>query len=136
MEANMLSDGENANNNQRVDAFNYWRNPGDTNVLPNPLLAANTNQSSDRFLQDGSYIRLRSLQLGYTLPSKFTERIKLKSLRMYVQGQNLWTYAPNFNGDPEVGIGSGETNQDAAGEYNLYSYPTLQSFLFGIDVSF
>jgi hypothetical protein len=132
----MLSDGSSLNNNQRLDAFNYWQNPGDTGVLPNPLLATDTNQESDRFLQDASYIRLRSAQIGYTLPSKFSEKLSLKSLRMYVQGQNLWTYAPYFKGDPEVGIGSGETAQDAAGEYNLYSYPTLQSFLFGVDISF
>jgi TonB-linked SusC/RagA family outer membrane protein len=136
VESNMLSDGSSLNNNQRLDAFNYWQNPGDTGVLPNPLLATDTNQESDRFLQDASYIRLRSAQIGYTLPSKFSEKLSLKSLRMYVQGQNLWTYAPYFKGDPEVGIGSGETAQDAAGEYNLYSYPTLQSFLFGVDISF
>ena len=136
MEADMLSDGENVADNQRLDAFNYWRNPGDTNVLPNPLLSVDTNQSSDRFLQDGSYLRLRSAEIGYTLPSKYSEKLRLKSLRVYAQGQNLWTYAPYFKGDPEVGIGSGETAQDARGEYNLYSYPTLQSFLFGVNVSF
>jgi TonB-linked SusC/RagA family outer membrane protein len=136
MEADMLSDGENIADNQRLDAFNYWRNPGDTNVLPNPLLSTDTNQASDRFLQDGSYLRLRSAEIGYTLPSKYSERLRLNSLRVYVQGQNLWTYAPTFKGDPEVGIGSGETAQDARGEYNLYSYPTLQSFLFGVNVSF
>ncbi len=136
MEMNMLSDGENANSNQRLDAFNYWRNPGDTNVLPNPLLGTDTNQESDRFLQDASYLRLRSAEIGYTLPSKFTEKLRLNRLRMYIQGQNLWTYAPYYKGDPEVGIGSGETAQNSPGEYSLYSYPTLQSFSFGVEVSF
>ena len=136
MESNMLSDGENITDNQRLDAFNYWRNPGDTNVLPNPLLDDNTNRESDRFLQDASYLRLRSAEIGYTLPSKYSKMLRLNSLRLYAQGQNLFTYAPYFKGDPEVGIASGETEQDARGEYNLYSYPTLQSFMFGVNVSF
>jgi len=136
VESNLLSDGADATDNQRLDAFNYWRNPGDTNVLPNPLLSVDTNQESTRFLQDASYLRLRSAELGYTLPSKYSEKLRLKKLRVYVQGQNLFTYAPYFKGDPEVGIGSGETAQDGRGEYNLYSYPTLQSFLFGVNVSF
>ncbi|MEZ4793079.1 MAG: SusC/RagA family TonB-linked outer membrane protein [Gelidibacter sp.] len=141
VESNLLSDGSSALDNQRLDAFNYWRNPGDVNVLPNPILGANQfdpAQTSDRFLQKGDYIRLRSLQLGYTLPKKFTETMALKSLRIYASGTNLWTYAPYFKGDPEVGIGSGETQGTAVipGEFNLYSYPTTSTISIGVDVSF
>ena len=132
----MLSDGDNIADNQRLDAFNYWRNPGDTNVLPRPF--SNSNQTSDRFLQKGDYIRLRSLQLGYTLPSSFTETMALKSARIYVSGTNLWTYAPYYKGDPEVGIGSGETQGASVvpGEFALYSYPTTSSISLGVDIQF
>jgi len=135
-ESNMLSDGDNIADNQRLDAFNYWRNPGDTNVLPRPF--SNSNQTSDRFLQKGDYIRLRSLQLGYTLPSRFTETMALKSARIYVSGTNLWTYAPYYKGDPEVGIGSGETQGASVvpGEFALYSYPTTSSISLGVDIQF
>ncbi|WP_289044672.1 SusC/RagA family TonB-linked outer membrane protein [uncultured Olleya sp.] len=137
MESNMLSDGTSVDANQRVDAFNYWRNPGDTNVLPSPLFGVEAQQSSDRFLQKGDYIRLRNLTIGYKLPSEITSRMSLKSLRFYVQGQNLWTYAPYFNGDPEVGIGSGETdNAVGFGNYNLYSYPSQQSVQLGVELQF
>lgn len=137
IEQNMLSDGESAvNSNQRLDAFNYWRNPGDVNVLPRPN--SNANQTSDRFLQDASYIRLRSVQLGYTIPKKFLEKTSLQNLRFYLSGTNLWTYAPYFKGDPEVGIGSGETQgaNVIPGEFNLYSYPTTRNISFGVDVKF
>ena len=137
MESNMLSDGVNVNDNQRVDAFNYWQNPGDTGVLPNPIYGNEAQQNSDRWLQKGDYVRLRNLTLGYNLPSKLINDIGLTKFRVFVQGQNLWTYAPYFNGDPEVGIGSGETgNSVGFGNYNLYSYPTLQSFSVGVDVKF
>ena len=135
MESNMLSDGTGVDANQRVDAFNYWRQPGDSNVLPNPIYGNEAQQNSDRWLQKGDYLRLRNLTLGYNLPAKFAESLHLKSLRVYVQGQNLFTYAPYFNGDPEVGIGSGETtNSVGFGNYNLYSYPQTQSISVGVDI--
>ena len=137
MESNMLSDGVNVNDNQRLDAFNYWKNPGDTGVLPNPIYGNEAQQNSDRWLQRGDFVRLRNLTLGYNLPSNVINQIGLTKFRVFVQGQNLWTYAPYFNGDPEVGIGSGETgNSVGFGNYNLYSYPTLQSFTVGVDVKF
>ena len=137
MESNMLSDGVNVNDNQRLDAFNYWKNPGDTGVLPNPIYGNEAQQNSDRWLQRGDFVRLRNLTLGYNLPSDVINQIGLTKFRVFVQGQNLWTYAPYFNGDPEVGIGSGETgNSVGFGNYNLYSYPTLQSFTVGVDVKF
>jgi TonB-linked SusC/RagA family outer membrane protein len=137
MESNMLSDGTSADANQRVDAFNYWKNPGDTNVLPNPLFGNEAQQNSDRWLQKGDYIRLRNLTLGYSIPRDFISKTGIQSFRVYVQGQNLWTFAPYFNGDPEVGIGSGETSNNVGfGNYNLYSYPQTQSFSVGVDIKF
>ncbi|MEZ4803670.1 MAG: TonB-dependent receptor [Gelidibacter sp.] len=140
VESNLLNDGSSALDNQRLDAFNYWRNPGDVNVLPSPLGQNEFDpaQTSDRFLQKGDYIRLRSLQLGYTLPSRFTETMALKGARIYVSGTNLWTYAPYFKGDPEVGIGSGETQGTSVvpGEFNLYSYPTTSTISVGVDIQF
>jgi len=137
MESQMLSDGVNVSSNQRVDAFNYWKNPGDTDVLPSPLFGNEAQNTSDRLLQRGDYVRLRNLTLGYNVPREFTKRMNLKSLRLFVQGQNLWTFAPHFNGDPEVGIGSGETTNNVGfGTYNLYSYPQTQSLQMGIDLQF
>jgi TonB-linked SusC/RagA family outer membrane protein len=144
VEQNMLADGDGIENqNQRLDAFNYWRAPGDTNVLPRPSsagFAADANQTSDRFLQKGDYIRLRSLQLGYSLPKRFTDAMALETVRIYAAGTNLWTYAPEFKGDPEVGIGSGETQTAATGtipgEFALYSYPTTATIAIGFDIQF
>lgn len=142
-EAKRLTDGRGLTANQDVRAFNYWKKEGDTDVLPDPR-KSDTEQVSDRFLQDGSYIRLRSLRLGYELPKKLLpEKSHIKSISLYGQAQNLWTYAPYFKGDPEVGIGSEEaeggnpTNVGfVPGAYNLNSYPTTKSYIFGIDLTF
>jgi len=141
-ETQHLTDGNSIRDNQRLDAFNFWRNPGDTDVLPDARNPLNTSETSDRFLQDGSYLRLRSLRLGYDLPEKWlNEKSFLTSVNFYLQGQNLYTYAPYFKGDPEVGIGSDETIGPAnigfvPGAYNLNSYPTVKSFLLGVDITF
>ena len=136
MQSNMISDGQGVNYNQRVDAFNYWKQPGDTNVLPSPLYGNEAQQTSDRWLQKGDYIRLRNLTLGYKLPSKFTDQMGITYLRIFLQGQNLWTWTKEFKGDPEVGIGSGETTNSVFGTYNLYSYPQTQSISMGVELKF
>jgi TonB-linked SusC/RagA family outer membrane protein len=154
VEAQHLSDGTSANDNQRLDAFNYWKQPGDTNVLPNPVAdgylgstnANNRNVSSGtnstRYLQRGDYLRLRNLQVAYSLPSQFLEKIPFSQVRMYMSGTNLWTYIPYYKGDPEVGLGSAESNPGSStrnqipGEYSLNSYPTLRTISFGLDLKF
>ncbi|MGM5468638.1 SusC/RagA family TonB-linked outer membrane protein [Flavobacteriaceae bacterium LMO-SS05] len=143
VEQQLLSDATSVANNQRVDAWNYWKQPGDINVLPDPTannpLRNESSGTSDRYLQKGDYIRLRNLQFGYSLPSKFLDNLPVTYLRMYVSGTNLWTYTPFYKGDPEVGIPSGETTGTRGiipGEFSLNSYPTLSSYMFGVDVKF
>jgi TonB-linked SusC/RagA family outer membrane protein len=138
--SNMVSDGVNIDDNQSTDAFNYWRQPGDTNVHPSPLFQDDLIAvNSDRFLEKGDYIRLRNVTLSYTVPSRFLEKTFFDSCRIYVQGQNLLTFS-DFYGDPEVGISAGETisyaDTVAPGEATLYSYPNTKSYQVGLDVSF
>lgn len=142
VKSNLISDGANIDDNQALDAFNYWQQPGDTDVHPSPLylqdeLEAGVN--SDRFLEKGDYIRMRNVTFSYNFPRATLERSPLSALRIYVQGQNLLTFT-KFYGDPEVGLSSGETisfaNSVAPGEATLYSYPNTKSIQVGLDVSF
>lgn len=132
------TDGNNPAGNHHVGAFNYWQQPGDTNVLPSPIYRAEVI-ASDRFLEKGDFIRMRNIVLSYTFPSETLERSPINSLRIYAQGQNLLTFT-KFFGDPEVGISSGETinfvNTVAPGEATLFSYPQTKSIQVGVDVSF
>ncbi|MBT0606602.1 SusC/RagA family TonB-linked outer membrane protein [Aequorivita echinoideorum] len=137
-----INEGEFIDDNQAIDAFNYWQNPGDTGVLPSPIYTlddtAITSQS-DRFLERGDYIRMRNVTLSYSFPNELLEKSPINSLRVYLQGQNLLTFT-KFWGDPEVGLSSGETipfaDVVAPGEVTLYSYPNTKSVQVGLDVSF
>lgn len=122
-------------------AFNYWQQPGDTDVLPSPKYRTTDALAtdSDQFLEKGDYIRMRNITLSYTFPKEILERTPFNTFRVYAQGQNLLTFT-KFWGDPEVGISSGETvsfaDTVAPGEATLYSYPNTKSIQVGIDVSF
>lgn len=120
--------------NKSTDATNYWQNPGDTNVLPAPN--PDGIWMTDYFLQKTDYIRFRSLNIGYTFTKDFLgEKVPLNSIRVYGQAQNLvlWT---NYQGDPEVAVGSGEGNTDVPGSYTLYTYPTQRTFTVGVELQF
>lgn len=127
--------------NFATSAFNYWKNPGDTDVLPNPVYKTTDvlPADSDQFLEKGDYIRMRNITLSYNFPSKTLEKTPINSFRIYLQGQNLLTFT-KFWGDPEVGLSSGETlsfaDTVAPGELTLYSYPNTKSIQVGFDVSF
>lgn len=136
---NMNADGASPTRNQAVDAFDYWSviNTDAKNPLPRQISGVNSNVTSDRFLEDASYIRLRNLNIGYTFSKKNFPGFPIQDLRVFTQMQNLLTWT-KFNGDPEVGIASGETNAFNAaipGQSNLYSYPITQSFLFGVSIN-
>ncbi|MFC5874657.1 TonB-linked outer membrane protein, SusC/RagA family [Chryseobacterium arachidis] len=124
------------NQNLSTAAFNYWKNPGDTNVLPAPTV--NGFETTDAFLQKTDFIRFRSLELGYTFDKKILGNLPLSSVRVYGSGQNLalWT---KFTGDPEVAVAS-ETQVNNGtfipGAISLYNYPTTRTFLLGLQVNF
>ena len=78
--------------------------------------------------------------MDYSLPSKLLDNTGLDSFRVFITGQNLWTIT-NYNGDPEIGLGSAETAEqgDAGfvpGEFSLFSYPQTQSYTFGVEIGF
>lgn len=130
----------NIDSNQRLEAFNYWRQPGDQNVLPSPLFQDTADQTSTRFLEKGDYLRLRTLTLDYSLPRKFLDGFGINSFRFFASGQNILTVS-GFRGDPEIGLGSAETSQQGdagfvSGAFNLFSYPQSRSYTFGVEVGF
>jgi hypothetical protein len=75
------------------------------------LSGINSNVESDRYLEDASYIRFRNLNIGYKFTKKTYNGLPVDEIRFYTQMQNLFTWT-KFNGDPEVGIGSAESQTD------------------------
>ncbi|MBR4690811.1 MAG: TonB-dependent receptor [Bacteroidales bacterium] len=124
----LIADGATTSLNQSAAALDYWKQPGDN--AENPKLVqnngSNSNAFSTRYLEDGSYIRLKNIQLNYTLPSELCEKIKVNRCMIYAQVQNpfVWT---KFTGlDPET---------RANGIY-YYDYPKQRLFLMGLNLSF
>ncbi|WP_430814819.1 SusC/RagA family TonB-linked outer membrane protein [Carboxylicivirga sp. RSCT41] len=91
--------------NKYRDILGSWSGEGTSNDIP-ILNGADANDNfrvSDRYLEDGSYLRLRNIQLGYTLPQTFTEKAGIERCRVYVSGQNLLTFTKYSGLEPEIG---------------------------------
>jgi len=86
-----------------------------------------------RYVEDGSYARLKNVTLGYYAPSALINRIGLSKLRVYVSGSNLITLTKYTGYDPEV---SSYNTNDAQIGVDLSNYPTSRTFTFGIDITF
>ncbi len=109
------------------------KNPG-TDVPRTTTTDVNrNNRMSDRFIEDGSYLRIQNIRLGYTLPKDYLQRFRIEKLRLFVNAQNMFTFT-NYTGyDPEIGA----FNQDPLRQnIDMGRYPTPRVVTFGIDVDF
>ncbi|MDO9633519.1 MAG: SusC/RagA family TonB-linked outer membrane protein, partial [Paludibacter sp.] len=112
--------------NQTVATLNRWNGEGSSNVVPRAVFNdPNKNtRPSDRFVEDGSYLRIKNVTLGYTMPAKIIQKIKLHSARFYISGQNIFTIT-NYSGfDPEVGVNGIDNNV----------YPVTRTVTVGINL--
>ena len=90
--------------------------------------STNNTQTSDFWYRDASYIRLQNVELGWTLPKKWTSKMRMSQFRLYLQGQNLLTFSKFKLWDPNLnGAGNGRT---------AYAYPTTRILSFGVSASF
>ncbi|MGN7787521.1 SusC/RagA family TonB-linked outer membrane protein [Niabella sp. 22666] len=98
-----------------------------------PSRQNNYGRGSDLYQFDGAYARLKNIQLGYTIPNSFTQKIGIQKARLYVNAQNLITLSKESWIDPE----SSEFNSDMKGTANSgRNYPTLRYYGFGLDIQF
>ena len=94
-------------------------------TIPNPVGSPMNRENSSRFVEDGSYFRLKNIQIGYTLPKNITQKIHCSRLRFYVTATNLFTITKYSGYDPEVGSGVDYGN-----------YPQSRTFTFGLNANF
>ena len=108
--------------------LNRWHGEGTSNWVPRIVEGDNNNyQISDFFVEDGSYLRLKVLQIGYSLPTKMLQKVGLSGVRVYLQGENLFTLTDYTGYDPEVGTRNG---------LDSGTYPQARTFTFGVNVNF
>jgi hypothetical protein len=104
---------------------------------PRPTLSDpnDNDRLSTRYIEDGSYLRIKNLTLGYTFPKKWMQKAKFDNLRVYCNIQNLYTFTKYSGYDPEVGA----STQDATGySYGVDNgrYPSPTTYSFGVSLTF
>ncbi len=110
-----------------------WTGPGSTNKYPRAINSdTNNDRNSDRWLEDGSFVRLRNLTFSYNVPNKYLTKLNIKGLRLYAQGDNLLLLSRYSGYDPEV---STETDPRLSG-VDLLNVPQPRSISFGANISF
>jgi len=122
--------------NKSVDVLNYWT-PTNTNTTIPRLNGNDKNDNkriSDLYVEDGSYLRLKTLQLGYTIPQSISSKVYMSSLRVFITGQNLLTFTKYSGSDPEIGQIT-STNPLSRG-VDIGTYPQAQTFTAGINITF
>lgn len=111
------------------------KNPG-TKIPHTSINDPNDNDRiSDRYVEDGSFLRIKNITLGYTFPKALLNKAKIENLRVYVNIQNLYTFTKYTGYDPEVGA----STQDSSGlTYGLDNgrYPSPAMYSFGLNITF
>jgi TonB-linked SusC/RagA family outer membrane protein len=115
-------------NHLAIAGENTWQNPGDIAERPQPLLGGNNsaNFRSTRYIEDGSFVRLRNVTLGYSIPKTTLGNSGIDNVYFYITGQNLWISTEYTGFDPEMD----ENGQE------FFRYPVGKGFTFGLDVTF
>jgi TonB-dependent starch-binding outer membrane protein SusC len=117
--------------NMTTDALGRWTGEGTSNTYPR-LNKNDPNQnfsrSSDFYIEDGDFFRVKTLQLGYTLPKSLLQRVKLNKCRLYISGNNLFTFTKYSGFDPEIGGGSFGIDRGF--------YPQARFYLGGVQIGF
>lgn len=108
------------------DGWSRWAQPGDVATHPKPVSGGNqdSNKPSSRYLEDGSYLRLRNVTLSYDVPEALVRSARVGSVRIYLSGDNLLTLTDFSGRDPETGIGGGIGSR----------YPISRKLLIGLDL--
>jgi TonB-linked SusC/RagA family outer membrane protein len=121
--------------NRMIFAYNLkrWQNPGDITDVPRATSVGNNYliEQNSRFLEDASFLRLKNVTIGYSLPQQVLSRIKVSSLRVYVMGGNLWLLTNYIGPDPEA---THTSDQNARG-IDVGTPPQPQTFQFGVQLS-
>lgn len=122
----------------RPDLYNFethtldrWRGEGTSNEEPRATTGGYNWVTSQRFVQDGSFLRLRSVTLGFTLPEKTLNRLKMQQARVYLRGTNVWTLTKFTGYTPEIG------NSDVLSAGIDYgAYPISAVYSVGANITF
>jgi TonB-dependent starch-binding outer membrane protein SusC len=125
-------------NRSKEMLYDSWKKQGDVAKLPRLNSGdATSQQISSYFLEDGSYLRLKNVQLTYSIPANIMKKAKMGSAQIYVQGQNILTLTKYTGLDPDINLRtSGNDNQDIHMGIDEGAYPVAKSYLVGVRLGF
>jgi hypothetical protein len=117
-------------------ALDRWQQPGDITAEPRASYDGTSGavETSSRYFEDGSYVRLQEVSLGYKLPTRVATALRMNDSRIFVSGRNLHTWTKFSGYSPDVNSNGSSANTSLATEF--YSYPLARTFMVGISGSF
>ncbi len=115
--------------------WSRWQSAGDNATHPKAQLSGNksSNQISSRYLEDGSYFRIKNLTFGYDFPLDMIKAAHMTKCRIYFSADNLWTLSRFSGMDPEITL---ETDANTLAGMYTENYPVGRTFQLGLDISF
>lgn len=120
--------------NYTTDIYERWHGEGTSNKLPRltSTTSTNWNRISDIYMEDGDYLKIKNVTLGYDLKKTF-KKLPMQQLKIYVAASNLFTFTGYSGMDPEIGYGSGYSWGSGI---DLGYYPSARTFMFGTNIKF
>lgn len=126
--------------NQLTTVLNRWTTPGQITDMPKADFEGSQNvQVSSRYVEDGSYLRLKAITIGYSLPESVLSKLSMSKVHLYITAENLLTWTKYTGLDPEVSVygGSGASDlRNIAPGIDYGTYPQTRDIIFGLNLSF
>lgn len=135
----ILTEGMNNHLNQSDVVLNRWRQPGDITDIPKATRGNSDDEAkynsmiSTRFVEDGSFLRVKTITLSYEFSQSLLERLSMSAAKIYVTAENLYTFTDYSGYDPEVSAFGGSNLVQSV---DFGSYPQARSIIFGLNISF
>jgi hypothetical protein len=115
------------------DDYKLWQKPGDIATKPLPQNARNSFDPSTRFIDDGSFLKVRNITLSYELPKQVISKVKLSGMTVSLSADNVYTFTDFWGQDPEVSIEPGYGNLPG---YAEFKYPNNRQYVLSLNVRF
>jgi TonB-linked SusC/RagA family outer membrane protein len=124
-------DGGNSSDNKFGNVRNRWQKPGDITDQPRMGSTGGARFMSDRFIEDGSFVRLQEVTLGWRLPASLAKQMRADNARLYVSGRNLVTWTRYTGYNPDVSSAGANANLNLGVDF--YAYPLARTWTVGIN---
>jgi len=115
------------------DDYKLWQQPGDIATKPLPQNARNSFDPSTRFVDDGSFLKLRNVTLSYELPKNLVSKAKVQGILISISADNIYTFTNFWGQDPEVSVSANDGNLPG---YAEFKYPNNRQYLLSLNIRF